>query len=254
MGQEKLKTELNYLCDDIEKGNHHNILFRAPSGYGKTILSFVIANNLIWDNCYYQLPNEYGVYVDATKKLNIIDEVHTLKVPEMIYPDLDSKKTSFILCSNESGILKEPIRNRCIQFIFEPYTEINMKQIIENGLFQFNLPNIMITEIASRCKLVPRNAKVLCERLTYTFSNRGIPKSIEEMKDILENILQIKSGGLTNLDLRYINYMERVGRSSLQNICNSIGADKETVMTEIEPFLLYKNLIRITSRGREYVS
>ncbi len=255
-GQETIKRELDFLIEDIKnEGNNHNILLRAPSGCGKTTLAFImikLINDGLKDFGYYipdsdgNIPEIFNYY-----RLQFIDEVHCLKQPEILYPLLDSKDYTFILASNESGELREPLKNRCIQFIFEPYNSNDMFNIINNILSIYNLSEELIMEVATRCKNTPRIAKIVCERLTYVFKNYLVPRNIEELNSILENILNIKKKGLNKQDMIYLEYLNNMEISSLQNIIYGTGIDRATILTEIEPYLLHLGLISISSRGRK---
>jgi holliday junction DNA helicase RuvB len=255
-GQEDIKKELEFLIKDVkDSGNNHNILFRAPSGYGKTTASFMLIksiNNGLKDFGYY-IPDSDGNITNILDfyRIHFIDEIHCLKHPEILYPLLDSKKYTFILASNESGDLKEPLKNRCIQFIFEPYTEGDMFNIVNDLLIKYKLSKELIMEISLRCKKIPRVAKIICERLDYTFKNYIIPNNLEELNMILQNILHIEKKGLNRQDLIYLDYLQNIESSSLQNIIYGTGIDRETILTEVEPYLLHLGLISITSRGRK---
>ncbi len=255
-GQDAIKRELNFLIKDIKnEDNNHNILFRAPSGYGKTTAAFMMIKviNDGLKNFGYYTPDSDGNIPEICDfyRIHFIDEVHCLKHPEILYPLLDSGNYTFILASNESGDLKEPLKNRCIQFIFEPYTETDMFNIVNDILNRYHLSEELIMEIAIRCKNIPRIAKIICERLVYVFNNYLVPNNIEELNSILQNILHIEQKGLTKQDLIYLDYLKNIENSSLQNIIYGTGIDRNTILTEIEPFLLHLGLISISSRGRK---
>ena len=252
-GQEKIKEEIDFLVQDILNGGNHNILLRAPSGYGKTALALNILWVLGWDKYgEYLLPEDGKITLDARKKFHVIDEVHTLQVPEFLYPIMDNKQHSFILCSNESGKLLEPLRNRCIQFIFSPYSDEEMFKMLKHFLVKYNLSDEMLSIIRERTKNNPRVATKICERLDYIFSWKGIPRNTEDLENILEKTLNIQRGGLNQNDLTYLSFLSSAKTASLESISVATGIDKTTIQTEIEPFLLFKGMIKISSRGRTY--
>jgi Holliday junction resolvasome RuvABC ATP-dependent DNA helicase subunit len=246
IGQENIKTELNYILSDIRNGINHNILFRAPSGYGKTRLGFLCMVSLGGlTECDYCIPKDGMIFFNEKKRIHFIDEVHTLANPEEIYPYLDSEKFTFFLMSNESGSLKEPLRRRCIQLIFSKYTDEELARIVD--LYLPNSPEILIKNLIG---FSPGEIKVICDRLSIISRNGNIQLNEENSLNLLNNILNIKDG-LTNLEEVYMNYLRTVKISSLNNIIGSTHLDKETVLFEIEPRLLYNGLISITSRGRK---
>jgi Holliday junction resolvasome RuvABC ATP-dependent DNA helicase subunit len=254
-GQTRIITELNIIIKELLKGENLNLLFRAPSGYGKTVLGLKILS-------YF--PNNFKVYVpqngriselDFTKRIHFIDEVHELLEPEYLYPFMDSKRFIFLFASNESGDLKEPLVNRCIPFIFSDYSKDEMLQMIHTLLLKNNLYlNSELEEvIVNNTQNNPRIAEQLCRRLVMVFKNYCIPKTREELENILMQVLQIHDG-FTEYHDRYLNYLNRVRVSSLDNISSATRIDKATIKRDIEPYLLYKNLIRISSKGRGIIN
>jgi Holliday junction resolvasome RuvABC ATP-dependent DNA helicase subunit len=154
---------------------------------------------------------------------------------------------TFIFLTNESGILKEPLLNRCIQFIFENYTEQELKYMIESFLPGKVSPEI-INSIYRRSKGNPRIANMICKRLSYM----AVTYSTEEIENLLDDVISIDSNGLNYQDLKYLEFLEKVGgRAGLDLISNATHLDKNTILREIEPGLIYLGKIRISSRGRE---
>ena len=257
-GQTIIMNELDLMANAmIEDGENYNILFRAPSGHGKTTLAIYCMSALGFENCAYYLPNTEGNNLDSVfnreKRIHTIDEIHGLKSPEFLYPLMDTGEYSFFILTNESGTLKEPLRNRCIPFIFHPYTLEEISHIVRDSI-SIDIPEEFTTEIANRSRGNPRIAKKICERLGYVFRSYDIPKDLESLITILEEVLYIKEKGLTRFDEIYLEYLERVGgRASLISLISGTGIDKTTILTEIEPLLLYQGIVEITSRGRNLV-
>jgi len=72
------------------------------------------------------------------------------------------------------------------------------------------------------------------------------------VREIIRDVMGIENG-IGPLEKRYLDYMRVTTRSSLQNLCYALHVDKATIQREIEPILLVKNLIRISSKGRELI-
>jgi len=250
IGQGAILNELNYLLTAIDNGENFNVLFRAPSGYGKTTLGLICLKRLGLDTSFYYIPEDGKLnYFYPNRRFHFLDEIHTLVNPETIYPTLDDGNYTFFLATNESGNLKEPLVNRCIELIFAPYTEEERLQILKTYL-QHELSDEFLQEILNRTT-TPRNIRNTCRRLDYIINSVGVPNSFEELNNILEGVMQIRTGGLTNLDRIYLNFLEEVGRASLQTLIYGTGLDKNTILRDIEPRLLYTKVIKITSKGRE---
>lgn len=250
IGQGALLSELEYLINSIESGENYNVLFRAPSGYGKTTLGLTCLKRLDLNNSFYYIPEDGKLnYFYPDRRFHFVDEIHTLTTPEILYPNLDSGEFTFLFATNESGNLKEPLINRCIELIFAPYDDEERLSMV-NLYLQHSLSSNFLEEILNRCT-TPRNIKNTCRRLDYIFNSVGVPNSIDELNEILEGVMQIKTGGLTNLDQIYLDFLREVGHASLQTIVYGTGLDKNTILRDIEPRLLYTKIIRISSKGRE---
>lgn len=250
IGQERIRRELYYLLQEIKKGNNFNLLFRAPSGHGKTRLATILLNET-GEKWKYYLPNRRYVSVDTKTRSNFIDEIHILKVPEILYPLMDRKTNMIVLASNESGDLKEPLVNRCIPFIFDPYADGEMAQIINNDLRKWELHSELIWELVKVVKRNPRNAKVLCARLEYVFGNTTVPRTVLQLRTLLSDILNIEDG-MNAFERRYLEYLQNAGgQSSLNRIVWGTRLDENTIVRDVEPALIMAGKIRISSRGRE---
>jgi Holliday junction resolvasome RuvABC ATP-dependent DNA helicase subunit len=246
---------LDLFLPAILGGKNLNILFRAPSGYGKTSTGFLCLNvlNPNYDNSKYYIPNSDGeIYnLNLNKRFHFIDEIHMLKSPETIYPIMDAGEFTFFLATNESGSLKEPLRNRCIPIIFGKYTLEELKKIVNNFLIGYSFSDEFLEFIAKRVKGNPRIAKIICIRLDLIFKQYGIPRFINELESLMNNILYIKEDGITELDEIYLNFLKSAGGlAGLYTLTNGTHIDKDTIINEIEPHLIELRKINITSRGR----
>jgi len=253
IGQKHIWEELSYIIPELQRGKNVNIIIRAPSGCGKTKLAIILANFISENHITYYIPDDDGrLDFEPTTRIIIIDEIHTLTQPEILYPFMDSGNHIFILCSNEFGELKEPLVNRCIDLNFEEYNTAEIAEIINHDFLAMGirLTNDVLREIASNCNGVPRIARQVTQRLSFIFNVRGIPETVEEVRDVLINILQIENG-LNVFHRKYLDFLQKTERASLDLISFATRIDKKTIQKEIEPILLQRGLISITSRGRK---
>ena len=255
IGQNKIMNELNIILPQIKNNNQSvNFLLRAPSGYGKTSLSFIMAQYLSDKNFNYYIPDKDGnVIIDTSKRVHIVDEVHTCKNQEQFYPLLDENKFIFIFITNETGQVKEPLINRCINYIFDDYCDKDINEIVDNILGDYIPIGFNYYHYFTDYTHVPRIIVKLCQRLIYIFNYYGIPDNDDLFRYIFEDVINIHDG-LDNEQRRYIEFIRKVNTASLDLISASINIDKDTIKRDIEPGLIYRNLISITSRGRKYIN
>ena len=245
INQVKIIAQLGYLQKEIEKGANFNILLRAPSGYGKTTLALKFLEGK--DYIMYP-PGER--YFFTNKRLHFFDEAHTLKNFEFLYRFMDSKRYTIILATNLSGSLSEPVINRCINFIFEDYSPHHIKEILKSNL-EITLREELIDFLSGQCRNNPRVAKMIAFQLSIICRYEGIPQTIAELKRHLRRI-GIYEYGLNELDLRYLEFLQEVNVSSLERLQRGTGLDRDTIINEIEPYLVKMGFIRISSKGREF--
>lgn len=247
IGQEHILRELNYILPEIKRGKNENLLFRSPSGYGKTTLGLDCCVRVNALESEYVLPRDGNVILNFKFRIHFIDECHEIRVPEELYPLMDSKKYSFIFATNEVAELKEPLVNRCIQFFFKEYTREELLQIAKLHL---RLNDDLLYEIINNCNRNPRILIKLCERVERVI-HAGIKiDTTEKMKGVINEVFDVVDG-LNEIHLRYLDFLRTVNSASLDMISSAIHIDKETIKHEIEPILLYRRNIQITSRGRK---
>jgi Holliday junction resolvasome RuvABC ATP-dependent DNA helicase subunit len=240
-GQEKLIKELKIIADKCKIGENFNLLFRGKSGQGKTTLANMFlswASNDFNNTISILATDEDFSEYFSNKRFIFIDEIHELKKPEWLYSHLDKNISTFILATNETGILKEPLLNRCI-----PLTEL--VYMAEQSL-NFKLDNVLLQRIVEVGKYNPRKiVKGVCKRLNYLLKEP--PKSLRELEKQLNQLGYIN--GLDPLEREYIEALKYLGgTASLTLLCGILKLTKETIVRDIEPYLF--NKIKITGRGR----
>ncbi len=257
-GQTGIVTQLNKVYIPLMKqGRTFNFLFKAPSGMGKTTLAklTVMATGTGEKTAGYVLPNEDGqIPYDKFDKYQyiLIDEAHTLKGQEMLYPLLDRGDKTFLICSNEFGLLKEPLQNRCINFIYLDYTYEEMQYILidyANSLGYW-MDDDFIDEVIKGSAYNPRVGKAMISSLhNYELAGNPAITSLDELKGILKSIFGIEDG-LNSLQRRYLEFLRTAESASLNLISSVLKVDVITVRRDIEPALVQRGLIGIGARGR----
>lgn len=248
-GQEEIIKELNIIREEVIKGKNFSMLFVGASGYGKTTLAIRFMNSITSLNNYEYLPPiDYTFH--RNRRFHIFDEIHLIEHIETLYSVIDCGEYTNIFITNEYGDIPEPLLNRCIPFVFTPYTQVEIKLILSDRLRQFRLSEEMLNYLGLCTDGVPRKAKILSDRLNYIFLNKNIPRSLRELQSLCQDILGISSNGLDRLQNMYMDYLRIVDRAGIDSISASLRIPKTIILRDIEPGLIYRNLIEITSRGR----
>lgn len=253
VGQEQLKPELAVLMEEIKSGNNLNIMFRGPSGHGKTHITRIICNYVGIDNSHQFDGEELFDFV-GKRRVNVLDEVHEVKNPEYIYKYMDSGKYTFLLCTNEYGNLKEPLTNRCIQFDLREYSEEELATLVKQVFSSYSLflDFTFCILIASYSRGNPRVAKILAKRSAMLFKRIGEPQNLAELIEFLKIYFDLDNGGFNHYDRQYIDFIKLNKKASLATLSRILCIPRGTILDEIEPFLIKNNLIAITNRGRIY--
>ena len=253
VGQHQLKRELSVLMEEIKSGTNLNIMFRGPSGHGKTHTTNIICSYIDIQQCHSFLGEQLFQFV-GTRRVNVLDEIHEVKNPEYIYSYMDSGKFSFLICTNEYGILKEPLVNRCITFSLREYQLEDLTTLIKQVLFNHRLQIDLelCKKIAVYSRGNPRVAKILAKRSAMLFKRVGIPNDVDELVEFLKLYFDLAKGGFSHYDRQYLDFLKLNKRASLATLSRILCIPQGTIQNEIEPFLIKKNLIQITNRGRIY--
>lgn len=248
IGQTHITNELGFILPELyETKRGENFLLRGPSGCGKTHLGLSICKYLSGHN--YQIALGDKINFNENTWVHFFDEIHLCKEPEILYPYMDRKDYTIILATNEFSELPEALMNRCINFIFSDYTNEELIEIIEEKTyFRFSEDGYLF--IIDSCARNPRIILKMIKRLILYEKINGKINSLDELKFVFERYFSIVDG-LDVLARNYLQTLEKVGgRASLDTLSSLMHTDKVSIKYLIEPILLYKEKIQITSRGR----
>jgi Holliday junction resolvasome RuvABC ATP-dependent DNA helicase subunit len=241
----------------MKGGEPMNIMIRGQSGYGKTHLAHTIVKYVgRFSTRVSYLGEECIDLFESAANIHILDEIHEVSNPEPLYQYMDSGMYIFFILTNEFDKLKEPLMNRCIIVDLQPYSDEELAILVSRVFqeYEVEVDLLQCLEIATYARGNPRVAKVLAKRLSLFFRMKGRPADVEELRQVLEDSFQISEGGFTNFDKQYLSFLTNTGKAGLDTISRVLMIPKGTLEREVEPFLIRKGLIRITSRGRELVN
>lgn len=252
-GQKRILRELDYLIPALQDGLNTNIGLLAQSGHGKTTLAYLILGKLGWENCEVSGPPSFNF--DPTRRFHFMDEIHMHYSPEILYPYMEEGSDyTFIVATNEGGLLKEPLYNRLIyNFVFDEYQPNELEDMCrflfsQRGLN--NVPGDFVSFIVDRSGGVPRILRNLTYRMALIFK-KDMPDDVSQLQEISEAILNIDDRGLDAQEQLYIKCLSDYGPVSLGLLSSITGIHKSTIQHRIEPTLVKRGLITISPQGRQ---
>jgi len=281
VGQSKLVESLNIsvLSANKRKDALNHCLFSGAAGLGKTTLSEALANELGVDIQIANGANLRSVknllpyLMRATERSIIfIDEIHrmTTLVEEFMYPVMEDfklnmtdgekvisinlPKFTIVGATTEAGTLAAPLRDRFkLKFTLELYDELSLATLIESNCnkLKIKMSDDAIFSLAKVSRGTPRIANGLLEWVR----DYKVAKNLNVVThgNLLDSLALrgISPDGSTENDRKYLNFLRKqMSPVGVNTIASSININKETITNVIEPFLLQRNLILKTSKGR----
>lgn len=290
IGQDDVKVQLENAIKAAKLRGaplKHIILF-GNAGLGKTTLSRIIANEMNSGFIEMNGPSIRDVqgFVNIFSKVHegdvvFIDEIHRLPTvcAEAIYSAMEDYRISYMTKNPEtgnsenitinlprftligatthSGMLAKPLLDRfTLQFHLKPYTDEDICKIVEHSFSKLNLEcsTTCAMEIAKRSRGIPRKANAYVDQFSDKALLEGTSIIDFEMITTLFNQLRINEDGLDSFDMDYLvtlNDKYGGGPIGLDTLCSCLSIDKNIVENQIEPYLLFKGLIKVSSSGRE---
>lgn len=152
-----------------------------------------------------------------------------------------------------SGLVSDPLRSRFVQVLqLEPYSDVELQTIVLNAAatMRFDVSPVVALEIAMRSRATARtaigNLRWFAEYCEGTGSAPGLPAIGEAFA-----LKDVDAGGLTKLDRAYLAVLVEAGTPlGVSTLAASLGEGEDNLLQTVEPFLLRRNLIRKSARGR----
>ncbi len=287
IGQKEVMAVLQIAIDAAKKRNQPlgHILFDGPPGLGKTTFATCIPREMgaavqMASGPGLKAPKDLLPYLTNIEHGSVlfIDEIHRIPkaVEEYLYTAMEDFRIDIVLgegvnartvnlplkpftligATTRAGMLSGPLRDRFqIREHLGFYSLDELADILLRNAkkLQVQVKDDAAREIALRSRGTPRvaNNRLLWVR-DYAMSKADglITKQLTE--DALR-MTGIDELGLDRQDRRYIETLIRVflgGPAGIEAIAHTMNVSADTLVDEVEPFLLRSELIIRTPRGR----
>lgn len=245
-----------------------HILFSWPSGFWKTTMAHIIANELNVNNkviTAYAIskPSEIVSILNALETWDIlfIDEIHRLKpnVEEVLYTAMEDFVIDMVMpewwsvripinpftligATTKPEMLSKPMKNRFVySFHLSEYNLEEKSVIIQRYLqvFWVNYEFWLQFEIAKKVDSVPREIHNLCIKIRDYCIENWIENLTKDLwLDFLSHA-QIYDWGLNNLHEKYLDVLAQYDRPIwVKVIAAQLWVNEKAVEEDIEPLLL----------------
>lgn len=262
-----------------------HILFDGPPGLGKTTFATCIPRELgssfqIANGATLKAPRDIVPYLTNAEENSVlfIDEIHRMQkaVEEFIYPAMEDfridmtigdgvnartiniplKPFTLIGATTRTGLISAPMRDRFqMREHLDFYTPEELAEIVRRNAEKLSVPidDTAAMEIAHRSRGTPRLANNRLRWVRDYADARANGKiTIEVALKALE-MQGIDPLGLDPLDRKFLETICRVfsgGPVGVEAVAHTMNVAPDTLVDEVEPFLLRSELLIRTPRGR----
>jgi Holliday junction DNA helicase RuvB len=287
VGQREVYARLQIAIDAAMKRDEPlgHILFDGPPGLGKTTFATCIPRNMgvnfqIAIGATLKAPKDIVPYLTNAEERSVlfIDEIHRMQkaVEEFLYPAMEDfridltlgegvnartlnmplKPFTLIGATTRTGLLSAPLRDRFqMQQHLDFYTIDELSEIVRRnaGKLRVEIDESAAEEIATRSRGTPRLANNRLRWVRdYATSRAGGRITLAVAHDALE-MLGVDRLGLDPQDRKYLETIARVfsgGPVGVESVAHTMNLSPDTLVDEVEPYLLRAGLVVRTPRGR----
>ncbi len=291
VGQREVFARLEIAIDAAGKRGEPlgHVLFDGPPGLGKTTFATCIPRELgvplqIASGATLKAPKDLIPYLTNAEERSVlfIDEIHRMQkaVEEFLYPAMEDfridltlgegvnartinmslKPFTLIGATTRTGLLSAPLRDRFqMREHLDFYTVEELAEIVARNAARLRvaIDEPAAREIASRSRSTPRVANNRLRWVRdYAISKAGGRITLDVARDALA-MQGIDPLGLDPQDRKYLQTIARVfggGPVGVDAVAHTMNVPPDTLVDEVEPFLLRSELIVRSPRGRRLTS
>ncbi len=287
VGQRAVFERLEIAVDAAQKRGDTlgHILFDGPPGLGKTTFATVIPRDLgvsmqIASGAALSAPKDIIPYLTNAEEGSVlfIDEIHRLPkaVEEFLYPAMEDfridialgegvnartinmslRRFTLIGATTRTGLLSAPMRDRFqMREHLEFYSVEELTEIVRRNArkLKVEVTDDSAEEIAGRSRGTPRlaNNRLLWVRDYATSKADG--RVNRDLATAALDMQGIDSHGLDPQDRRYLETIISIydgGPVGVEAIAHTMNTATDTLIDDVEPYLLRTGLLIRSPRGR----
>ncbi len=280
---ERLRIAIDAACKRGEALGH--VLFDGPPGLGKTTFATCIPREMgvgvqLTSGAILKSPKDLVPYLTNAEERSVvfIDEIHRLPraVEEYLYTAMEDFRIDIILgegvnarthnlwlkpftligATTRAGMLTGPLRDRFqVREHLGFYTigELSELVIRNASKLKVNIDRDAAEDIAKRSRSTPRVANNRLRWVRDYATSRADGHVTSAVANAALKMAGIDRSGLDAQDRRYLETLIRVfggGPAGAEAIAHTMNTAADTLVDEVEPFLLRSEFVVRTSRGR----
>ena len=287
VGQREVYARLKIAVDAAAKRGEPlgHVLFDGPPGLGKTTFATCIPRDLgvgcqIASGAALAAPKDVVAYLTNAEERSVlfIDEIHRLPkaVEEFLYPAMEDfriditlgegvnartlnmrlKPFTLIGATTRTGLLSAPLRDRFqMREHLDFYTVDELAEIVRRNArkLRVEIVDTASAEIATRSRGTPRLANNRLRWVRdYAQAKADGRITLSVARDALA-MQGIDPLGLDQQDRKYLETIARVfdgGPVGVEAVAHTLNLAPDTLIDEVEPFLLRSALLIRSPRGR----